>query len=118
MPWVRSNKKGSGGEIIETVLVDVSSSTTAWASPLSFPSFNLSDYDYIKIEGTSVMDGYWSINPIFDVEDIPITDSAGNGCMSIGGSAFIGNVNNTLYIWTSTGKQTTVNKITGMNKGG
>lgn len=105
---------GGGGGGIETVF-EGTKSTSSWANPLVFDSFSLSDYTKLIIDATYRGTPYqW----VIDVEDIPEATSGGSGTGQVYGEVYHGNVDDTYYMWVSTGYNLVVSKIQGISKGG
>ena len=105
---------GGGGEILETVFTG-SASTNAWASPLVFDGFDLSNYITLYITGFyQGSSREWEII----VNNIPTCDASGNGAIQLEGEVYYGRIDDTFYMFVSTGYRLTITKIQGLRQSG
>ena len=105
---------GGGGEILETIFIG-SASTNAWASPLVFDGFDLSDYITLYITGFyQGSSREWEII----VNNIPTCDASGNGAIQLEGEVYYGRIDDTFYMFVSTGYRLTITKIQGLRQSG
>ena len=103
-----------GGGTLETVFAG-SASTNAWASPLVFDGFDLDDYTTLYITATYQGTGKeWEIS----VNNIPTCDASGNGAIQLEGEVYYGQIDDTYYMFVSTGYSLAVTKIQGLRQGG
>lgn len=102
--------QGSGGGGSYEVAFEGSNTTSAWASPLTFTEFLLSDYEHIKITATYRGNSYeWLIL----TSQIPTS-----GTYNLYEEVYCDQANDNLNMYVSTGYTLTVTKIEGWKSGG